>query len=240
MKNSKKNNSFQCTGMKLRSFTLIELLVVIAIIAILAGMLLPALNNARAKGKAANCINNIKQLGLFSLQYANDNNAYLPGPPNRFYGGSAIYPYTWNNSLYENGYISGRNQDDCGTLLCPGGNMDNEKSEDKKNIGWYYTGYGYTVGSSYTINFYVARNGGKSANSYNNIGNSKDPSGTALYLENTNSHTGYTSTQAATSAVSGLKFRHSFMTNVVFLDGSAAPIRKTSLESTGLDASLKR
>jgi len=87
-----------------KSFTLIELLVVIAIIALLASMLLPALQQARDAARAIKCASNLKQIGLAFQMYADDWDGYLPAVQIKPYTSDVNYGGNWAARLVEGIY----------------------------------------------------------------------------------------------------------------------------------------
>lgn len=118
-----KRKSFCSSRVKKCCFTLIELLVVIAIIAILAAILLPALNSARERGRAATCINNFKQLGTATVQYIQDNEewyfqAAMSAGKHWSWGNDsgALTPYLGNDKCFiVGGYSDGK----VSNFVCP-------------------------------------------------------------------------------------------------------------------------
>jgi prepilin-type N-terminal cleavage/methylation domain-containing protein len=136
---------FPTRSVSRHAFTLIELLVVIAIIAILAGMLLPALSRAKSKGQRTYCMNSLRQIAIFMQLYTDDNNDVFPAHRNQGLNSTAEPPSRtnwWGTAIVS--YGNGRSN----LFHCPsikGRRIDNtvewEWEFDAHRVGYGYNAY---------------------------------------------------------------------------------------------------
>ena len=125
-----------------RAFTLVELLVVIAIIAILAGLLLPALGRAKDSGRKTACLNNLRQVNLAIRLYADENNDVLPvlPQPNPYPNGAGAY---YKELVKRYLSLTGPPSPEQKVFICPG---DRKIFRDRVHAFTSYTFNGYEVG----------------------------------------------------------------------------------------------
>ncbi len=218
-------------SLTINGFTLIELLVVIAIIAILASMLLPALNAARDKAKAISCLNNQKQIGLAFTGYQDDFEGYFV-PWNLLHNHDS-FNGNWAWNLKFSGYITNPS-----ILSCPDSAEFNERHTNNGEVSYIalpnnansylYVSYGYNYDRGFGRVHYTV------PERYTPVRLSmvKSPSKKILVGDSfkLGSNRGYNSInlRAPSTSWTTLNDRHNDAANILWADGHATSVKKAS------------